>query len=246
MFAPDFAGAPLQPDPLGPPAPATGESYDFSELRAFFSVDSVQMTSITLDHVTACPAGTVPRDQRLGEPCGDPRCNYALVGLPVVPDRYALLRRFTRESRERWPQLPPEMLLQELRLDVFAVRTRVPLRVADMGLNPILRYVALGADELSRTGHTHGARHSSSWELVRILRDAPRLRPMSGFELRTASGPRSRDLFVYERDFDQLQCTRLGTLQEVLPVAVGTGALQRLMERVINRNRPEDESPNPS
>lgn len=216
--------------PLDPEAPSS-PAERFSSLRTF-AATSVRTVTLQVDGFTTAPVGRQPADRGLGEPCGTPACPYALRELTVISTIGALGDRWLRDAARRW-QIDVRILLSELRLDVFKVSSKRPLRLADLRTHPILYRVPITADRLRNAGGFDSAPSSPEWELVRTLRDA--IPKIDGLLLPSDSGAHAHDMLVFDDRVGDVAFTRIGSLQDTIPTTAESD-FANFLQRFINRS----------
>ena len=182
------------------------ERFDFSAL-AHFDAASVPVITVALSGLLCAPRGQTPFASALGEDCGQTDCLYRAHALTLHASRHALLAGFA--DRAAASDMPLDLLIEELGVDVWSLRSRGPIRCANLEHHPIRGELALNAERLDSQPSA-----SAEWELVRIVRDLRRTRA-----IRLATGALDVQRLVVHADLvRELYIQRRGTLQEVMPI----------------------------
>jgi len=206
---------------------AAQEAFDFSAL-AHFDAATVPVITIAISGLVCAPRGRTPFAHALGESCGLADCVYRAHALTLHASRHALLAGFA--DRAAASEMPLELLIEELGLDVFSLRSRGQLRCADLENHPIREDVALSAERLDANPI-----RSAEWELLRSVRDLRRTRA-----IRLASGALDVQRLIVHADLaGELRVRRLGALQQVMPIVPegfgGDGLAASLARRLRGR-----------
>jgi hypothetical protein len=205
--------------------------FRLSEL-ATFAPDSVAVMRRPIEGLLSMPPGWHPLDRPLGEECGDTRCPYRCFEFALHPDSASLLENYLISAELNG--IPFEALAEGgLRRDIYRVSSIGEVLVADIGAHPINYRVPVTPWQLR-----HQPASSLCWEIVRILRDVhcnQALRLPPGDTL-------GEDFAIHSDAAEQLQITRLGTLDEEFPiVAPGVldhGAMSKLLMRLVKGVHP--------
>jgi hypothetical protein len=201
---------------------AAPERFDFSPL-AHFDAASVPVISLQLSDLMCVGRGEAPFASALGESCGEPGCRYRAHALTLHASPHALLAGFA--DRAAASALPLELVIEELAVDIYCVRSRGAIPCIDLEHHPIRDQLALSPERL-------GARPAESpeWELVRSLRDLRRTRA-----IRLAGGDSEVQRLILHADLArELHVERLGALPDVLPIVpagFGAGSLAASLAR---------------
>lgn len=203
---------------------AAAERFDFSAL-AHLDAASVPVITEALSGFVCAPRGWAPFAAALGESCGERGCRYRALTLHA--SRHALLAGFA--ARAAASGLPLGLVLDQLAVDVWSLRSRAEVRCAQLERHPILDDVPLSVARLdSQTSE------SAEWELVRILRDVHHTRA-----IRLASSDLGvRRLILHADLLDELSLEHGGALGEVMPIVpagFGAGSLAARLARRLRR-----------
>jgi len=203
---------------------AAPERFDFSAL-AHFDAASVPVITVALSGLVCAPRGQTPFASALGESCGQTDCVYRAHAVTLHDSRHALLAGFA--DRAAASDIPLDLLIEELGVDVWSLRSRGPIRCANLEHHPIRGEVALNAERLDSQPSA-----SAEWELVRVVRDLHRTGA-----IRLATGALDVQRLLVHADLGhQLRIERRGTLQEVMPIVPegfgGNGVAATLARRL--------------
>jgi hypothetical protein len=186
----------------------------FSALDTFV-VESVGIFTVDLQGYALATSGSTPAAERLGAPCGDPDCDYALVELALAPALGRLTELMLFGTAARW-SIDMVEYLKGLRRDVFGVHALEPIVVADLRTHGIHWRLPLTPESLRRTGNPDTARDAAGWELVRVLRDA--LPVIDAIAVPTSSRHVSYELLFFHQRLHRLRFEHLGRLEDTVPL----------------------------
>jgi hypothetical protein len=203
-----------------------GEQFDFSPLH-HADLRAIPVRCSRVAGLTLVRRGEAPLADTLGQSCGDPQCRYRAHAVTLHASRHALLDGIA--ERAAACEAPLELVIEQLAVDVYRLRSPAPVRLIELQHHPIRQQLALSAEGLDGC-----AIESPQWALVRALRDLYETRVV-----RLAREQGAQRLLVHADLAAQLEVCRLGTLAEVLPIlpaGLGSGSLAGALARRLRRN----------
>lgn len=203
----------------GPNLGAGPSPRDFASMRGF-DVNQVPVPHARLDGYTAVLQNTHPADYTLVECCDDPACRCHAYELVLFLSAEDLAESLVHETIHRWPGIPPGALISGVKLDVYRIRTSLPVPIASLRDRALTGNVSVSLRKL-RAAHESRPKGSAAQEIVLAIND---IHQPCAIELPLRQWENGRDLMVFRNARCEIEFENLGLFGEAIPIAAPRAA----------------------